>query len=69
MERTNIKVRKSGKKRERSLIEGTSNRLATGRSLAEGAEKKNFTEVERSTGSSSKGDPVTDGIKRLAALH
>lgn len=66
--RTN-KRRKGRKERERSLIEGTSNRLATGGGTAEGAEKEDFTEAERSTGSSSKGDPVTDGIKRLAALH
>lgn len=65
------KRRKGRKERERekSLIEGTSNRLATGGGSAEGAEKEDFTEAERSTGSSLKGDPVTDGIKRLAALH
>lgn len=61
-----IRRKEKERKREPSLIERTSNRSATGEGLAEGVEKENY--GGRAFVVEGK-DPVTDGIKRLAALH
>lgn len=66
--RRNVKINVG--KREPSLIERTSNRLATGEGLAEGVEeKKNYGGRAAHRFVVEGKDPVTDGIKRLAALH
>lgn len=55
----------------RRHVESIGNRRRFGEREEAGRDGKGglYSEAERSTGSSSKGDPVTDGIKRLAALH
>lgn len=67
--RRNVKINVG--KREPSLIERTSNRLATGEGLTEGVEeKRNYGGRAAAHRFVVEGkDPVTDGIKRLAALH